>query len=253
LRASAIGLYAAAFLAGCDAPPGRPVIDGASVYGLVPEAGDPRLRLLVTDDDGHELLAATLPEVRTGNVRVFATATRCVDLLRSQSGWSSDTVTAMACRDLRAVPELSLPGELRVRPVVRHDGEHGRGVALEDAVAAAKSAAPSIAEPADALAEYLRALPPGYRLFAAIDGEGRVRATAGSGVFGHHALVIFVNTDPAWRRRGVGHAMTAHALRAAKLQGASEACVDASAAGRSIYRRLGFEPAGTLRRFRRTD
>jgi predicted GNAT family acetyltransferase len=116
-----------------------------------------------------------------------------------------------------------------------------------------QSAAPSIEEPADVFADYLRYLAPTYRLFAAVDGAAKVRATAGSGVFGQYATVIFVNTDPAWRRRGIGQAMTAHALRAAQLQGAKQACLDASPTGRSIYHRLGFEAAGTLKRFRRPD
>ncbi len=42
----------------------------------------------------------------------------------------------------------------------------------------------------------MRSLPPEMRLFAAVDGEGVVRATSGSGAFGAPASVIFVNTDP---------------------------------------------------------
>jgi ribosomal protein S18 acetylase RimI-like enzyme len=64
---------------------------------------------------------------------------------------------------------------------------------------------------------------------------------------------MFVNTDAAWRGRGLGQAMTAHALHAAQLQGATQAGLDASPAGRSIYHRLGFEIAGQLKRFRQAD
>jgi ribosomal protein S18 acetylase RimI-like enzyme len=89
---------------------------------------------------------------------------------------------------------------------------------------------------------------PAIGLFAAVDGEGAVRATSGWGVFGTQASVIFVNTDPDWRGRGIGQAMTAAALRAAGDRGARQASLDATDAGRSIYRRLGFESAGRATR-----
>lgn len=153
------------------------------------------------------------------------------------------------CRDLRTVPAASLPREFTFRPVQRPDDEPG-GVALHDAVAAATFAARAIEESPAVLADFLRSLPSTFRLFAAVDDGGAVRATSGFGVFGEHATVIFVNTDPGWRGRGIGQAMTANALHAARCSGASRACLDASAAGRSIYHRLGFETAGTLTRFR---
>jgi GNAT superfamily N-acetyltransferase len=53
--------------------------------------------------------------------------------------------------------------------------------------------------------------------------------------------VIFVNTDRGWRGRGIAHAMTAAALRAALAAGARHACLDASDAGLSTYLRLRFE------------
>jgi len=60
--------------------------------------------------------------------------------------------------------------------------------------------------------------------------------------------VFFVDTEVAWRGRGVGTAMTAAALRAAAGDGAQRAFLDSSALGLSIYRRLGFEKVseGTL-------
>jgi len=76
-----------------------------------------------------------------------------------------------------------------------------------------------------------------------------VRATSGSGAFGAEASVIFVNTQPDWRGRGIGQAMTVAALRVAQDHGARRASLDASAAGLSIYRRLGFETVSSTTRF----
>lgn len=59
-------------------------------------------------------------------------------------------------------------------------------------------------------------------------------------MFGAQAAVIFVNTHPDWRRRGVGQAMTAAVLRA-HAAGARQACLDANDSALPIYRRLGFE------------
>ncbi len=148
------------------------------------------------------------------------------------------------------MPTGRLPGDLTLRPVRRLAGDAPEGVPLTHAVAAAKRADPAITNP-DVLAEHLRALPRAFRLLAAIDGDGIVRATAGFGTFGTTASVIFVNTDPAWRRRGIGQAMTATALRTAMRFGARQAGLDASDTGQSIYGRLGFDVATSLTRFRR--
>ena len=186
-------------------------------------------------------------------IRVFAAATRCVELAGGHLQWESDEVTAMICRDLESVPRAALPVALTLRAVRRLDDDAPAGVALQDAVAAAKLAAPAVKESAAAFGEFLRSLPPAFRLFAAIDDAGVVRATSGSGAFGTAADVIFVNTHPDWRGRGIGQAMTAAALRAARDRGAREACLDASDAGVGIYRRLGFEVVTRLTRFHRSD
>ena len=61
--------------------------------------------------------------------------------------------------------------------------------------------------------------------------------------------MIFINTHPGWRRRGIGRAMTAAPLRAARAGGARRACLDASDAGAPIYQRLGFEVVASTTRF----
>ena len=194
-------------------------------------------------------LADLLPMARGGMIRVFGTATRCAQLVADQLAWSSDTVSAMVCSDLHTVHPLTLPSDLTLQPVQRLDHDEGGGVALADAVAAAMAASPAIKDPPAAFAAYLRSLPSTFRLFAAIDIHGTVRATSGSGVFGQYATVMFVNTHPDWRGRGIGQAMTAQALHAASCAGARQASLDASDAGRSIYLRLGFDNAGAVIRF----
>jgi GNAT superfamily N-acetyltransferase len=99
------------------------------------------------------------------------------------------------------------------------------------------------------LHDHLRSLPRAFGLWAAVDDDGVVRPTSGSGAFATTASVIFVNTDPKWRRRGIAQAMTTVALHAAHQAGARTAGIDASDAGRELYLRLGFENATTITRF----
>lgn len=225
------------------------MIAESGLLGVMRGIDDQRTQLLVTDDQAHDALAALLPDATAGMIRVFGTAERCAQLAADQLGWSSDTVSAMVSSDLDGIPSLPLPGELTLRGVRRSAQDEPGGVALEDAVAAVMSATSAIESSPEAFAAYLRSLPPTFRLFAAVDGDGHVRATSGSGVFGRYATVMFVNTDPGWRGRGIGQAMTAQALDAARRAGASYAALDASEAGRSIYLRLGFASAGRLTRF----
>lgn len=216
---------------------------------MLSSSEDPRIRLLVTDDRAYDLLAALLPDARAGMVGVFEGASRCAELVGRDAAWKPKAVTAMICRDLYAVPAVPLPSELTLRPVRRLNDDAPGGVSLEDAVAVVMRAEPAIAEPPEAFAAFLRSLPSSVQLFAAIDDGGAARATSGSSAFGQEANVLFVNTEPAWRGRGIGRAMTAAALRAAQLSGARRACLDASDAGIPIYLRLGFEIASRMTRF----
>lgn len=249
--APALGVYEAAFRARCRTivSRGGATVEAAGLRGVLPGIENSRIQLLVTDDQAHSVLAALLPDARAGMIRVFGAATRCAQLVASQLAWNVDTVTAMACGDLRTVPARKLPSDLTVRPVQRLAEDDAAGVPLADAVDAAMSAAPTIDDPSEVFADFLRSLPSTFRLLAAVDSDGKVRATSGFGVFGQYATVIFVNTDRHRRGHGIGQAMTAQALRAAQREGASKAALDASDAGRSIYLRLGFQNAGTLTRF----
>lgn len=256
VQATSTDVYVAAFVARCDAMrrPGRREVDEPGVHGLLADIDDRLTRLLVTDDRAHDVLAALLPDTRAGMINVFAGATRCGELLDADPGWKSEASTAMVCRDLRIVPAVPLPSELTFRPVRRLAHDPPDGVPLQDAATAVMLADPRIEGPPDVFADYLRSLPAAIRLFAAVDADGVVRATSGSGAFGSEASVIFVNTEPGWRGRGVAQAMTAAALRAAQRSGARHAGLNASDAGLRIYLRLGFETvAPTTRFFRAAD
>jgi ribosomal protein S18 acetylase RimI-like enzyme len=125
-------------------------------------------------------------------------------------------------------------------------------VPVAAAAAAAMRADPRIDRTPGRFEGYLRSLPAVTRLFAACDGDDVVRATSGCNVLGTAASVMFVNTDPGWRGRGIGRAMTAAALRAARDDGAEHACLDATDAAVALYQRLGFVVVTRATRFFRT-
>jgi GNAT superfamily N-acetyltransferase len=246
-------LYVAAFAERCalTRPLGQPLVDEPGIVGLLPTPEVPVARLLVTDDRAYDLLDLVVDDARSGMLTVFAVAERCAALAFG-SGWRADDTTAFVLRDLASVPAVPLPEGLALRPV-RRLLDDPAGVALEDAAAAAMTADPDIRGGLEDFSGYLRSLPAPTRLFAAVDADGAVRATSGFGVFGTAASVMFVNTDPGWRGRGIGRAMTAAALHAARGVGARHACLDATEAGRSIYLRLGFEVVSATTRFFRGD
>jgi ribosomal protein S18 acetylase RimI-like enzyme len=271
---SALELYRGAFVArlGRWARPGQEAWSAPGACGVVVRGEEPFVRLLVTDDRAVEPLGALLAEARTGLVTLCEGADRCEALLRDAPAWQPERPsTAMVRRDLDGLPAVRLPAGLALRPVRRCDGDEprvevevvgGRGtstskylypgddVPLEAAIACAAAADSSI-DDVDAFAAFLRALPPSLRLHAAVDDGGTVRGTSGCDAAGGDAGVLFVNTDPAWRGRGIASAMTVAALRSAAAAGARRATLDATDVALSLYRRLGFEVAARLVRFRR--
>jgi len=245
-----VDIYVAGFVVRCDTirPADQLPVRTPGAHGLLPSTAAHVVRLLVTDDRAYDILAAALPDARAGLINVFAAAERCAALVDNHPAWEPNQATAMVCGDLQAVPALPLPSGLTLRPVKRLAADPADGVPLQDAVAAAMFASPASNDPPDVLADYLRSLPPAVRLLAAVDGEGIVRATSAYGSFGTEASVMFVNTHPDWRRRGIGQAMTAAAPRAAQACGARRACLDASNAG-TRNERLGFETVTRTTRF----
>lgn len=246
-------IYLAGFRARCEflRDAGQEVVDAPGVCGLLGSGSDSRIRLLVTDDRAYQVLSAALPGSNPGMINVFAQASRCTARLASDAAWTAEAVTAMVCPDLRDVPSPPLPSELTVKSVRRRDDDLLDSVPLEEAVAVATQAAPAPGPAAKQLGDFLRSSRSDLRLLAAVDHGGTVRATSGFEVVGGEATVLFVNTEPGWRRRGVGLAMTAWALRGALAAGAKRARLDSSDAGLSIYRQLGFATVAPTTRYRR--
>jgi ribosomal protein S18 acetylase RimI-like enzyme len=151
---------------------------------------------------------------------VLDTAPRCAALL---SEWKTTRIALMVRPELDTLPAPALPGELTLRD----------DVPLEEMV--------RLVDEPDVVLGLLGRSP--ASLFAAVDADGVVRATSGSAVYGEDASVMFVNTDPAWRGRGIGTAMTARALHHARERGARRGCLSAAAAAQGIYARLGFAVA----------
>jgi ribosomal protein S18 acetylase RimI-like enzyme len=191
------------------------VVDEPGVYGLLGCADDPVTRLLVGDDRAAPFVAAL---ERPAIVIVLDAAPRCLALLAE---WEMTPIALMVRRELDTLPDLPLDLE------VRDD------VPLEHAV--------RLVDEPDVVLGLLRRSRAAF--FAAVDADGVVRATSGSAVYGEDARVTFVNTDPVWRGRGIGTAMTALALQHARERGARRACLSATAAGQGIYARLGFSVA----------
>lgn len=242
----AIDIYSAAFVApGRHELASRPVVRIAA--GL---RGVAVVRLLVTDDSGYDELVAEAGAARWGVVMAFEAAARCNEFLRGRPEWSAaGTELAMVLRDIRSAADAALPDGLELRPVNRSGSEEPGSAPLRDAAAAAAAADPGIKESPDEVAGFLAGLPSSVRLFAAVDGEGQVRATSACHVFGEYAQVFFVSTDVAWRRRGIGRAMTLGALRGAESLGARHAFLHSTEDGASVYTALGFEPVGSITRY----
>jgi GNAT superfamily N-acetyltransferase len=95
-----------------------------------------------------------------------------------------------------------------------------------------------------------RALPAGEFLAWVAEAGGAVVATSGLNLFhrapypgnltGREGFVLNMYTVPAWRGRGIATALMRALIAAARAQGLSRLWLGATAAGRPVYRRLGF-------------
>ena len=185
---------------------------------------------------------------------VFEQASRCNEFLRDRPGWRADwTQMAMVLRDIQAVNGATLPDGLDFRPVNRDTSTVPDAVPMKDAAAVGIASNRSITGSADDVAKWISGLPSSVRLFAAIDESGVAHATSACHVFGDYTQIFFVNTEPAWRRGGIGQAMTSEALRAAASLGARRALLHATDDGASVYTRLGCEDVGLLTRYSGAD
>lgn len=82
-----------------------------------------------------------------------------------------------------------------------------------------------------------------------VDDGGTAAATASLRVAEGAGALMAVVVAASWRGRGVGTLVTALALAEARSRGAVDAVLVATAAGRPIYRRLGFTEVTPLRAF----
>jgi ribosomal protein S18 acetylase RimI-like enzyme len=195
-------------------------------------------RLLVLDDDAARAMPDLLDRHPFRVITVLDAATESQAWVGGSGRYEArEEATAMTLRDLDVIKVVGLPHDLELR-YLQSDEELDAAIATclrydegsfgdESPETLIRSALTSLQNPT---------------ILAAVDSDGRVHATAASGAFGDDAVVIFVTTDPALRGRGIGTAMTTAALHAAHVAGARRACLDASVAGESIYRRLGFTP-----------
>jgi ribosomal protein S18 acetylase RimI-like enzyme len=228
------------------AGPGQALIDEAGIVGVAGSEARHNGRLLLIDDSALPVLR-TLVDPHARMVNVAPAAAGCMAYMSGLATYRAEDITAMVTRDLGAVPPFELDGPLTVRRA-RVDAVDGE-VHLDRAAAACMQFDPVAADlTLHDFVSYLQSLP-NAEFFVAVDQDGSVHATAGSSVVGKDARVFFVSTDPGWRGRGVGTAMTATALRAAHARGATRAGLDASRAGQAIYRRLGFDDVAQLTMF----
>lgn len=82
-----------------------------------------------------------------------------------------------------------------------------------------------------------------------VDDTGTAAATASFRVADSASAIMAVVVAAPWRGRGVGTLVTALALAGARARGAVDAVLVATAAGRPIYRRLGFTEVRPVRAF----
>ena len=230
---------------------GGELLDSPGLLGCSLRRHDvPVGRLLVVSDAAVAVLEGRLLELDVEMVTVLGDAPRAIALLEGSGRFRLvEEGTAMVREHLDDLPASELPDGLRLTPVQRTPDEPD-GVPFEVALAASGEFDPDDGVSDEVIRDFLMRLPHG-RLLAAVDDDGAVHATSASGAYGEDAVVVFVTTDPAWRRRGVGSTMTARALEAAREEGALRASLDASALGEPIYRRLGFSSIGTINRFAR--
>ena len=242
--------YAAAFQrqAASLVRAGDGLIDHDGLLGFGGTRALPEARLLVTDDKALAVLREMLPSISAGTIKVLDTAPGCRALLDRTLSWARESVTAMVCLDLDAVPDLPIPDGLALHPVLRSPPDGTLGIPLADAAAAYLLAQADAAAgpPLDRFIRYLGSLPLRVRLFAAVDESGIVRATSASEATDDDARVFFVTTHPSCRGRGIGTAMTAAALRDAARSGSRRASLESTHAGVGIYTRLTFEPVSAV-------
>ena len=124
-------------------------------------------------------------------------------------------------------------------------GLHIRRVATEQDFAAFQGIAGT---PASILPSLAAALDPDVSLFLG-ELDGRVVATSRLVCLRDIAEITGVVTDPAYRRRGFGTAMTWAAVMAGAARGCTTATLTATEMGYPVYVKMGFVPVCTFRTY----
>jgi ribosomal protein S18 acetylase RimI-like enzyme len=83
--------------------------------------------------------------------------------------------------------------------------------------------------------------------------DGEPATTAALFITGDIAGVYFVATLPAFRKRGFGEALTAHAVHQGAAAGCTLATLQASDMGRPVYERMGFQVVARYKTFVRPE
>ena len=165
------------------------------------------------------------------------------DDLRAAGATELQTLPIMAL-PLNRLPETPWPAGLRVdrvhgpAEIAEFTEAYGPSLGVADAAVAA-----SVEREINRSTEYDDMI----RFAARIDG--RVVGTAGLSVSNGVAGIYVVATDPRYRRRGIGSAVTGAALRAARYRGLRVATLQASTDGEPVYRRMGFQQVSDYRLF----
>ncbi|HKD11030.1 MAG TPA: GNAT family N-acetyltransferase [Thermoanaerobaculia bacterium] len=172
------------------------------------------------------------------------------ELLR-RAGLSEAGSERLLALDLEVDLDLQSSGkppaipDFEIRPVASRADL--RNYALVTASAAGRD--PNIARFYElAAASLLRSDSP-RRLFAGYVGGVPVATAEWTAARGAAGLYN-VATEPAHRRKGIGSALTIHALRAARAEGETLAILQAAPAAERLYARLGFRPIGTILEFK---
>jgi len=179
------------------------------------------------------------------------------ELLR-RAGLSEDSSECLLMLDLDVDIAL-VPGQeaatpnLEIRPVASRAELRSYAAVTASATAAVTESAtredPEVARFFELAAPSLLRPDSPRRLFVGYVGGVPV-ATAELIAAGGVAGLYNVATEPAYRRKGIGSAVTVHALGAARANGETLAILQAVPARERLYARLGFRPIGTILEFK---
>lgn len=173
-----------------------------------------------------------------GAIVVRGSASEVNEYLGSLGVFKQEHQTGMISTDLADVPHPALPAPLRLTRVQLGDLTGPELPTTADFAAAVE--AEDGPPPGSMLPVLLRWADRAVYLFAAVDRAGTIQATAAVSATGEAGMVFGVGTMHDWRGQGVGTAMTAVAVHGCLELGATTLLLDATDAGASIYRRLGF-------------